>query len=101
MKMYAAIGNSKDSIKEVSVGCGQTVSLPAMQSTYINFILPKAKEDVTVKVKPDPGTSSSSKLAIIIGSVVGGLVIVGLGTYCFIKKRNQNLYEKLNGNSER
>ena len=36
----------------------------------------------------DPGTN---KLPIIIGSAVGGLALVGLAIYCFIRKRNQNL----------
>ena len=94
--MYAAVGVSKDTIQVVGAGCGEKVSLPAMQSVYINMILAQGKEQIKINVNLDPG---SSKLPIIIGSAVGAVVIISLGIFCYIKKRNQNLrkqYEKLN-----
>ncbi len=101
MKLYAAVGASEVSVEQVNFGCNQKLTLPAGQVGGIDFILNQGAGQVVLLIDKAPKVSTGSLVGIIVGSIVG-VIAIGLGIYCCIKKKRANLsrqYEQLNNSA--
>ncbi len=101
MKLYAAVGASEVSVEQVNFGCNQKLTLPAGQVGGIDFILDQGAGQVVLLIDKAPLVSSGALIGIIAGSIVG-VIAIGLGIYCCIKKKRENLsreFERLNNSA--
>ncbi len=99
MKLYAftdVIGGLN--VQQPAFSCSEKFTLTAGYVAYIDLILDQGSAEVTLIVDKAPKLSTGALIGIIVGGVALA-VLIGVGIYCFIKKRKAKLtaeYEKLN-----